>query len=98
MHYIYIISSLSETLRKYPSLPYLDRVCSKDYQIPGTNIVLEKGMAVMVPLLGLHYDPKYFPEPEVYNPERFSHENEQNIVPFSYIPFGDGPRNCIGKK
>lgn len=48
--------------------------------------------------MGLHYDPDFFPEPEVFKPERFSDENKPSMVPFSYLPFGSGPRNCIGAR
>lgn len=48
-------------------------------------------------MFGLHYDPEYFPEPQKFNPERFSDENRKKIPPFSYLPFGQGPRNCIGR-
>lgn len=86
----------SETLRKYPALPFLDRTCNKRYQIPGTDVIIEKGVVLYISMLGLHYDPKYFPEPETFNPDRFA-GNSENIVPYSYLPFGLGPRNCIGK-
>ena len=46
----------------------------------------------------MHYNPKYFPEPEMFQPERFLKSNESKIVPFSYIPFGGGPRVCIGQR
>lgn len=48
-------------------------------------------------MYALHYDPQYFPEPQKYLPERFSDENRNKIPPYAYIPFGQGPRNCIGK-
>lgn len=41
-------------------------------------------------------DPKYYPDPETFDPERFSDDNKSNIEPMSYLPFGVGPRNCIG--
>lgn len=44
----------------------------------------------------LHLDPQYFPDPLTFNPDRFSDENKHNIKPFTYMPFGVGPRNCIG--
>lgn len=81
----------------YPPLPFLDRECSKDYQIPGTNITIEKGTPVVVSLYGLQNDPKYFPNPEIFDPERWNDKNLENITPYSYMPFGEGPRNCIGK-
>lgn len=52
----------------------------------------------MVPSIGFHYDPNYFPNPDKFDPERFSDENKSSIVPGTYLPFGNGPRNCIGNK
>lgn len=81
----------------YPPLPILNRRCTENYTIPETNITIEKGTAVAVPVLGLHYDEEFFPEPNKFDPNRFSEENIRNIKPYTYIPFGDGPRNCLGK-
>lgn len=88
----------TETLRKYPFGPFLNRHCDEDYLIEETGLVIEKGVSVIVPIWGIHHDPKYFPNPDEFDPERFNDENKQNIVPCSYLPFGEGPRNCIGKK
>lgn len=54
-------------------------------------------MKIIIPTLGLHHDSNYFPNPEVFDPERFSDERRSTIQPGSYLPFGDGPRICIGK-
>ncbi|KAJ3654762.1 hypothetical protein Zmor_013929 [Zophobas morio] len=94
----YLHMCVCETLRKYPVLPFLDRRCKEDYQIPDSNVVIEKGTPVFIPMFGLHYDEKYFPDPQKYDPERFSDENIKKVTPFSYIPFGEGPRNCIGER
>lgn len=83
----------SETLRMYPPLSTLNRVCVKDYKIPETNVIIEKDTSVLVTLLGLHFDEKYFPEPFAFRPERFK---EKFHAPFSYLPFGEGSRSCIG--
>lgn len=88
---------ISETLRKYPPLPFLDRVAMDDYKIPNSELIIQKGTPVYIPMLGLHYDPEYFPNPDKYDPERFSEVNKNNILPFTYFPFGAGPHNCIGK-
>lgn len=93
----YLNMVVSETLRKYPFGPFLNRYCDEDYVIEETGLTVEKGISVIVPIWGLHHDPKYFPDPDVFDPERFSDENRPNIVPCSYLPFGEGPRNCIGK-
>ena len=87
-----------ETLRKYPPLPILNRECTKTYEIPGTNLILEKGIQVVIPTMGMHYDPQYFPEPEKFDPERFSEEAKSRRHHYVYLPFGEGPRICIGRK
>lgn len=86
----------AEALRKYPLLGFLDRKCLNDYKVPGTDLVIPAGTAVYVSLDGLQNDPKYFPDPEKFDPYRFSEERKQEIVPYTYMPFGEGPRNCIG--
>ena len=94
----YLNQVISEVLRLYPPAPFIDRMTSENYKIPGTDIVIEKGTPVYVPLCGIHRDPKYFPDPLRFNPDRFSDENKDKITPFTYLPFGDGPRVCIGMR
>jgi len=91
----------TETLRKYPILPFLDRMCCSDYELPapaGTGTIkLPVGTGVFIPVLGIHFDPTYFPEPEKFDPDRFTEENKSSRPKFTHIPFGEGPRMCIGK-
>lgn len=63
-----------ETLRKYPIVALLRRECEKAYKVPNTDIVLEKGMIVSVPVMGIHHDPEIYPDPEKFKPERFTRE------------------------
>jgi cytochrome P450 family 6 len=70
----------------------------KEYKVPGSDLKIEEGSSVMMPIVGLHHDPNYFPDPETFNPDRFNEDNKHNIQPFTYMPFGSGPRHCIGKK
>lgn len=57
---------------------------------------LQAGDVCWIPAFGLHRDPNYWPNPDTFDPERFSNENHEKIVPGTYLPFGLGPRNCIG--
>lgn len=80
-------------------MPFIDRICTQDYLIPDSNILIKKETPVFVSLYkGLHYDPEHFPDPEKFDPERFSEVNKATRHPFSYIPFGEGPHICIGIK
>ncbi|EDX06195.1 GD10157 [Drosophila simulans] len=92
----YLDQVLSETLRKHPLLPHLIRETNKDYQIPNTDIVLDKGVLALIPVHNIHHDPEIYPEPEKFDPSRFDPEEVKNRHPMAYLPFGDGPRNCIG--
>lgn len=59
-------------------------------------MVLEKGTNVEISILGLHRDAEYYSDPEKFDPERFSKKNKNTRKPFTYLPFGAGPRICIG--
>lgn len=91
------IDLFPESLRLYPVLPMITRVSRKDYKIPGTEIILEKGTFVMVSNYGIHRDPAFYPQPSKFDPERFSKENRSKIPFVAYMPFGEGPRICIGE-
>lgn len=92
----YMEQVLEETMRLYPALSMLPRVVTRDYQIPDTKSVLEKGTRVLVPVYAIHRDPEFYPDPDRFDPERFSEENKKNRPHFAYLPFGEGPRICIG--
>ncbi|PSN29110.1 Cytochrome P450 6j1, partial [Blattella germanica] len=85
----------------YPPIAFLDRLCSEDYELPDPSgkgkLILPKGTGIFIPVLGIHYDPEFYPEPEKFDPERFTEDNKQNRPHFAYLPFGNGPRICIGK-
>lgn len=82
----------------YPSLPIVNRVSTESWTIPNTNTTIEKGTAILVPVWALQNDPKYWPDPERFWPERFSPEQTTNrtFVNQPYLPYGDGPRYCCG--
>lgn len=95
----YLDQVVSEGLRIWPPAIAFNRVCNKDieYEVDGRKILIEQGNNVRFSIHSIHHDPKYYEEPEKFNPERFNDENKHKIKSGSYIPFGMGPRNCIGE-
>ncbi|XP_011057396.1 PREDICTED: probable cytochrome P450 6a13 isoform X3 [Acromyrmex echinatior] len=87
-----------ETLRKYPPAPLFARRCEYKYRIPDSNVELPAGLRVVIPIYGLHHDPNYYPDPARFDPERFTEENKRTRHSYTYLPFGEGPRNCIGMR
>ncbi|XP_031640195.1 probable cytochrome P450 6d5 [Contarinia nasturtii] len=96
----YLEHCIDETLRKYPIATNLVRICMENYKIPGSNRTIEKGVEVIIPILALHRDEKYYENPNKFDPDRFNEENlaGKNQSNRPYYPFGDGPRNCIGMR
>lgn len=75
-----------------------DRLVSKPYVIEdknGKKIQLNTGDGVLIPVGAIHMDPRYYPNPEIFDPERFNDENKHCIRPDTYLPFGAGARNCV---
>jgi len=94
LHYLDMV--VNETLRMYPPAPRFDRVASTDYQLGDYHI--PKGMIINVPVYGIHHDPTIWSDPEKFIPERFSPAEKAKRHPMAFLPFGDGPRNCIGMR
>ncbi|KAJ8871192.1 hypothetical protein PR048_027498 [Dryococelus australis] len=83
-------------MHKYPPAPALERKCLSDYKIQGTDITIENGTGVVIPVMDIHHDHAYYSEPHKFDPERFSPENKRERSHFAFLPFGEGPRICIG--
>ncbi|XP_055631745.1 probable cytochrome P450 9f2 [Toxorhynchites rutilus septentrionalis] len=97
----YMDMVVSEALRLRPPVSISKRVCNKDYLYDvgdGTSFIIEKGHVLWIPMISVLRDPKYFPNPEKFDPERFGKDNRANIHTGAYLPFGIGPRNCIGSR
>ncbi|KAK5644023.1 hypothetical protein RI129_007868 [Pyrocoelia pectoralis] len=94
----YMENVISETLRIHLFLSIIDRKCVKSYTIepekPGEKpIHLKKGDCVWIPAGAIHNDPRYYPNPQKFDPDRFN-----DYKTFSYMPFGIGPKNCLGSR
>ncbi|XP_041978920.1 cytochrome P450 9e2-like [Aricia agestis] len=94
----YLEGVLLETCRIYPPFARFDRVCVKPYTIPDSSVQIGVNDVVAIPVPGFHMDPKLFPEPEKFMPERFMREEKNNRPGHHFLGFGAGPRNCIGMR
>ncbi|EDW08931.1 cytochrome P450 6a2 [Drosophila mojavensis] len=95
----YLDQVISETLRLYTLVPFLERKALNDYVVPGhPKYVIEKGTQIILPAAAYHRDEDLYPEPEKFDPERFSPEQVAARDSVEWLPFGDGPRNCVGMR
>ncbi|XP_033752139.1 bifunctional protein STORR-like [Pecten maximus] len=92
----YLDMCINETLRMYPPAMRFNRMCVKTTTVK--DITIPSGMAVTVPVYAMHHDPDVWEKPEIFNPERFSPSQREHHDPMDFIPFGYGPRNCIGMR
>lgn len=86
-----------EALRKYPIATQLSRVCENDYKIEKWNLTIEKGVLVIVPTSAINMDPEIYPNPELFDPDRFTPDQIKTRHPMAFLPFGAGGRSCIGR-
>ncbi|XP_049577213.1 cytochrome P450 4V8 [Syngnathus scovelli] len=92
----YLECVIKEALRLFPSVPFFARSLCEDAKINGFKV--PSGTNAIIVTYALHRDPRYFPEPEEFRPERFLPENVTGRPPYAYIPFSAGLRNCIGQR
>ncbi len=85
---------IQEALRLYPPFWMVDRMAVADDR--AGDIAIPRGSTVIVFVYGAHHAPRYWQSPESFDPERFTKANEKLQTPFTYLPFGGGPRGCIG--
>ncbi|XP_017791301.1 PREDICTED: probable cytochrome P450 6a14 [Habropoda laboriosa] len=87
-----------ETLRKYPPVTVIMRKNSEPYTFEDVNITIPKNTRIFIPVYGIHRDPEIYPNPDVFDIDRFKEDAVATRHPMHYLPFGDGPRNCIGAR
>ncbi|XP_025266593.1 cytochrome P450 4C1-like [Camponotus floridanus] len=92
----YLDRCLREALRLYPSVFLIFRDTAEDVKLH--SYVVPAGTIIHLNIYGVHRDPNFWPNPEVFDPDRFLPEKMLNRHPYSYLPFSAGPRNCIGQR
>jgi cytochrome P450 len=86
---------LTEAMRLYPPAWAVGRLATKDHEIGG--YVVPDGSLVLLSQYAMHHDARFFPEPERFDPQRWTTDAREARPQFSYFPFGGGPRRCIGE-
>ncbi|KPJ15944.1 Cytochrome P450 6B6 [Papilio machaon] len=94
----YLHMAFKESLRKFPSLGVLNRTCARRYKIPELDVTIDPGVKIVIPVQAIQMDEKYFDNPNEFRPERFSPDEEKKLNQYMYLPFGRGPRACIGTR
>ncbi|EFN68176.1 Probable cytochrome P450 6a13 [Camponotus floridanus] len=97
----YMDQVLNESMRLVPVLGSLIKRCTEECELRGSDGVVcrvEPGTEILISTQALHNDPRYWKDPEVFDPERFSTDKKHNIQKFTFLPFSEGPRNCVGMR
>jgi len=92
----YVTQVISESMRLFPPAWFIDRVALEDDEINGEKIA--KGEIIALYTYGLHRSKDYWVDPDRFDPARFAPANKSNISPNTFLPFGKGPRLCIGSQ
>ncbi|KAL4222985.1 Thromboxane-A synthase [Mactra antiquata] len=94
----YLDQVINETLRMYPPVGRMDRAVGVEEGVQINGYSFPSGTSVGFSIYMMHHNKKYFPEPDAFKPERFSAEEKAKRDPIVFMPFGHGPRNCIGMR
>lgn len=97
----YMDQVINESQRIMPMGGALTKVCTEETELKGSDGLVcrvQPGTEIIIPISGLQRDPAYWDNPEVFDPERFAPDRKNNIEKFTYLPFGEGPRICVGMR
>ncbi|XP_017884322.1 cytochrome P450 6a2-like [Ceratina calcarata] len=97
----YMEQVINESQRCYPAADMLQKSCTKECVLEGPDGLscrVKPDTHIILPLGSLQSDSKYWPDPQTFDPERFNPERKQTIEKMAFLPFGDGPRMCVGMR
>lgn len=89
--------TIKEALRIHPQYSILTRQCVKSYQLQESDIIIDRKITINIPVDAIHKDKEYYKDANTFNPERFLEDEGVTRHCYTYLPFGAGPRKCIGK-
>uniref|UniRef100_A0A6M2DE09 Putative cytochrome n=1 Tax=Xenopsylla cheopis TaxID=163159 RepID=A0A6M2DE09_XENCH len=101
MEMSYLDRIIFETLRKYPPLMVMQKKCTQQCTLQGKDnalIAMEPGDSIMIPVLSIHHDPEHYPDPERFDPDRFTESEKSSRHSYAFLGFGGGPRICLGMR
>ena len=91
---VIVTQVLKEAMRLYPPAPVLTRIATEDMELGGTR--LEAGSLIVMPIYAIHRHRRLWQDPDRFDPQRFAPEREQHYSRYQFMPFGAGPRICVG--
>ncbi|XP_053974845.1 cytochrome P450 9e2-like [Hylaeus volcanicus] len=97
----YMDQVISESQRLFPAVGVISKQCTEEFELQGSDGLcfrVKPGTVISIPIYALHTDPEYWPDPQVFDPERFSNDRKQSIQKMTFLPFGEGPRICLGMR
>ncbi|XP_017884325.1 cytochrome P450 6a2-like [Ceratina calcarata] len=97
----YMDQVISESQRCYSTLSIMIKVCTQECTLEGSDGLkcrVKPGTEIVIPIYGLHEDPRYWSDPETFDPDRFSGERKHEIKKMTFLPFSEGPRMCVGMR
>ncbi|CAL1679335.1 unnamed protein product [Lasius platythorax] len=97
----YMDQVLNESQRILPVAGFMTKLCTEKFELKGSDGLVchvEPDTNVLIPVNALHEDPRYWKDPEEFDPERFSPDRKHSIEKFTFLPFGEGPRICVGMR
>nr|KAF7387640.1 hypothetical protein H0235_018362 [Vespula pensylvanica] len=95
----YLEQVISESQRMHTLLDIMGRMCTNSIQLKGNDgltCTVEPGTKIILPIHSLQRDPKYWTNPEAFDPDRWTEERKSAITKYAFLPFGEGPRICVG--
>lgn len=92
----YLDLAIKEALRLHPPYSIITRECTKTYH-PEGGLLIDRKITINVPVMALHRDEEHYLKADTFNPERFLNDEGAPKHCYTYLPFGAGPRKCIGK-